>query len=909
MNNSIADCGLRIKKLFFNPQSAIRNRKMMHWINKLGARLRAMWRSGAVHDEIDAELQFHIDMQTQEYIERGLSPDEARHKAEDSFGRMTRIKELSWDVRGGGWLETLWQDLRYGARMLWKHPGFSFVAVLTLALGIGANTAIFSIVNGVLLRPLPYPEPDHLLYIWGRNKSLGISQGYLSAFDVVDYRERSGSFEQIAAYTTVPVNLSHTGQPERLEGILVTTNFFQTLGVQPLLGRTFLAEEGSEGRDHVVMISYGLWQRQFGGDPNLIGRTLRLDRIDGNSFLVVGVMPAEFQFPQRTDVWMPFDFDPEETHGGGGRDWRVIARLKPGRDVRQAQAEINTISQRLAEQYPATNAGWDLMLVAFPEYIFGNTRTALLMLLAAVGFVLLIVCTNVANLQLARAVSRQKELAVRTALGAGRLRIVRQLLTEYLLLATLGGALGLLIAEWSLYLLHGFGPDSIPRLSEVSINTKVLGFTVALSLLSGLLFGLAPALQVSKIDLNEALKEGGKSATTSSRHNRLRSVLVVSQVALALVLLIGAGLMIKSFLRLLEVNPGFKTENLLTLGISLTRADYPQDDPRRTAFFQQVIQRIQGLPGVTSVGAVSHLPLGGRGVNMSFAVEGGPPINSAEELNADLRVISPGYFEAMKIPLIKGRPFIEDDTALTQKVIINESFARRFFPNSDPMGKYLKISGSFFAGEIVGLIGDVKHRGLEAEARPEMYISYLQNTLWPVMNLVIRTSIDPSALRSTVRDEIQRVDKDQPVFNIKTMDQLLSESVAQRRFSMLLLGSFAALALVLAAAGIYGVMFYLISQRTHEIGIRLALGARSVDVLRLVLGQGLRLILIGVAIGVVAAFALTHVLSTLLYGVKATDPATFAGISLLLTVVALIACYIPARKAMKVDPVVALRYE
>jgi putative ABC transport system permease protein len=807
-------------------------------------------------------------------------------------------------------METLLQDIRYGSRMLLKRPGFTLVAVLTLGLGIGANSVIFSVVNGVLVRPLPFGEPERLVYVWGRNRTLGISQGYLSAADVVDYRERSRSFEKIAAYTTVPVNLTGTGQAERLEGILVTTNFFQTLGVEPVLGRAFMPEEGLEGRDRVVTISYALWRRQFGGDPNLIGRTIRLDRIDANSFTVVGVMPAEFQFPQRTDVWMPFEFDAEETRGGG-HDFRVIARLKPGGTLGQAQAEVDAIGRGLAEQYPATNAGWDLMLVTFTDYIFGNTSVALLMLLAAVWFVLLIACTNVANLQLARAVARHKELAIRTALGAGRARIIRQLLTENLLLAMLGGALGLLLAEWGLDLLRALGPDSIPRLSEVSINSRALGFTIALSLVTGVIFGLVPALQVSKLNLNEALKEGGRSANASSaRHNRVRAALVVSQVALALVLLIGAGLMIKSFLRLREVDPGFNAENILTAGISLTRADYPQDDPRRTAFFQQVIGRVKALPGVASAGAISHLPLGGRGVNMRFTIDGGSPASPTDELAADLRVTSPGYFETMEIPLMKGRVFTEGDAVSTPRVIIvNESFARRFFPGSDPVGRHLKVGASLFTGEIVGVIGNVRHRGLEAEARPEIYISYLQNTLWPVMNLVVRTSSDPNLLASAVRSEIQAVDKDQPVFNIKTMDQLLSESVAQRRFSMMLLGAFAVLALLLAAAGLYGVMSYLVGQRTHEIGVRMALGAQSVDVLRLILGQGLRLTLIGIAIGLLAAFALTRVLTTLLYGVKATDPATFVSIPLLLTLVALLACYVPARRAMKVDPMIALRNE
>jgi putative ABC transport system permease protein len=813
-------------------------------------------------------------------------------------------------TRGGGLWEDLRQDLRYGVRQLIKNPAFTALTVLTLALGIGANTAIFTVAYTVLLRPLAYKNAERSVYVWARNKHQNLTQSYLSYSDVMEYRERSQSFESIAAYTTVVTNLTDAGEPERVEGFTVTTDFFQTLGAAPLLGSTFTAEDDLADYSDSVVLSYGLWQRRFGGDPSVIGKKIKLDMYWGNTFRVIGVMPQDFQFPQRSELWMHTTFTGPLMHHEP-RIFRAVGLLKPGVTLAQAQAEMDAIAQRLAQEYPKSNGEWDLSIVPLSEYIFGKVRVALLVLLGAVGFVLLIACTNIANLQLVRALSRRREMAVRTAMGASPRRIVRQLLTESLLLSMIGGTVGLLLAYWSINLLHSFGPQSIPRLADVGIDVPSFLFATIISLVTGALFGLAPALYVARADLNELLKEGGRATTASPAGKRARNLLVVAQMALALILLVGAGLLIKSFLRLRNVNPGFDHENMLTLSISLTRADYPQGDPRRTAFFTEALSRIASIRGVTSVGAISHLPLGGRGVNLQFGIDG-----SAEPTaNADLRVISPDYFSTMQIPLVNGRRLTDQDTTTTPPVIvINESFARIFFQGVDPVGRRLSINGlgppiPVFTGEIAGVVGDVKHRGLEEGAQPEMYISYLQDTVWPVMNLVIRTNSDPAGFVSPVRRELQSIDKGQPYFNVQTMDQLLSDSIAQRRFNMLLLACFAALALSLATVGIYGVMSYTGSQRAHEIGVRMALGAQPADVLKLVVKQGMILVLVGAAIGLAGALALTPVINSLLFGVSPTDPLTFAVVILVLVSTSLVSCYIPARRATKVDPLIALRHD
>ncbi|HEY0320071.1 MAG TPA: ABC transporter permease [Pyrinomonadaceae bacterium] len=873
-------------------------------------KLRALLRSGAVDHEMDEELCYHLEREIEQNMAGGMTSDEARYAALRGFGGMEQAREQCREARGVRLIEDLWQDLCYSRRMLRKNPGFTLVAVLTLALGIGANTAIFSVVNAVILRPLPYNEAGKLVWIWGSNEQLGVKQGYLSVADIFDFQRQCTQFESIAAWTTLPINLIEENQSERLEGILVSPNFFSTLGVRIGVGRDFEPYEAQEGRNQVVIISDALWRSRFGADPNVIGKRLKLDRYDTDSFTVVGVAPPEVQFPSRTDVWMP-DIDEPGDSERGGHDLRAVARLKQGATLEQAQAELNIIARRLEQQYPASNTGWRVALTSVRDVILGTPYKAMWVLLGAVGCVLMIACANVANLQLARSARRSKEFALRAALGASRARIIRQLLTDSLLLAVIGGTLGLLLAWWGVGWLRVIGPDTIPRLREVMIDGRVLAFTGVATLLTGIAFGLLPALQASRPDLNEALKEGSRGATASTGSSRTRSLLVVSEVAIAVLLLTGTGLLLKSFWLLRSVDTGFKAEQVLTAGISLSRDKYMESTERRTLFFRQVIERIKALPGVQSVGAISHLPFGGRGVNLGFTLQGRQATPGDDTTRAELRVISPDYFKAMSIQLKQGRAFTEQDTSSSPPVIIvNEAFVRQFLRDTQPLGKRMQIKPfEGFEGEIIAVVGDVRHRGYDADPKPEMYINYLQNTVWPVMNLVVRTKNEPDEMTTAVRREIEAVDSTQAIFNVQPMTRFLSDSIAERRFNLLLLIAFAAVALVTAAAGIYGVMAYSVAQRTHEIGIRMALGARRLDVLKLILGQGTRLVMCGVVVGLIAAFIVTRLMAGLFYGVSASDPATFISVVLFLSIIALLACYIPASRATKVDPLIALRYE
>jgi putative ABC transport system permease protein len=806
--------------------------------------------------------------------------------------------------------------------MLWKSPGLTAVAVLALALGVGANTAIFSVVNAVLLRPLPYKDPDRLVVLWGNNLKQGRGQLPVSFPNFLDWKNQNRVFEDMASYAYNQFVITGRQEPERVRGVFVSTGFFPVLGVRPSLGRTSRPEEE---REYLAVLSHALWQRRFGSDPSIIGQVITLN---GKGYTVIGVMPPDFQFPPRdprfqptgtgAELWVTLSslFTPSPNLG----DWigsrslrgnRVIGQLKPGVTIQQAQAEMDTIAGRLEQAYPDANAGVGVTLVPLHEQLVGHIRAALLVFLGAVGFVLLIACANVANLLLARTATREKEMALRAALGASRLRLVRQLLTESTLLALLGGALGLLLALWGVDLLVHLDTGNIPRANEIGIDGRVLSFTLAISLLTGMIFGLAPALQASKLNLNETLKEGGRSSAGSWRGRRVRGLLVVSEIALTLVLLIGAGLMIKSFRRLLETPPGFNPQNVLTMQIQVSSFQHSQP-PQWVAFYRQVLERVAALPGVQSVGTCDSLPPRIFQRGNSFAIEGHPSPGPGQSPIAQLFTISPDYFRALNVPLLKGRYFTEADTAAAPGVaIINETIARRFFPNEDPVGRRLKLGNPESQSPrltIVGVVGDVKYSGLDADTEAGLYIPYLQNPV-PGMYLMVRTASYPLSLAAAVRGQVLAVDKDQPVANIKTMEQVLAESVAQRRLNTLLLGLFAAVALSLAMVGIYGVVSYSVSQRTHEIGIRMALGAQTGDVLRLVVRQGLQPVLIGMAIGLTGALALTRLLSSLLYGVSATDPATFVVISLLLTAVALLACYIPARRATKVDPMIALRYE
>jgi predicted permease len=811
-----------------------------------------------------------------------------------------------------GEMGILMQDLRYGARMLLKNPGFTAVVVLALALGIGANTAIFSVVNAVLLRPLPFGEPEQLMMVWGSSKNTGANHIVLSVPDVTDLRQQSQTLEYVAPYNGSGTTLSQGDETERVFGAVVPADLFPALRVKPLMGRVFTHDEDVPGGPAVVVISESLWRRSFGSDPAIVGKQIRLG---GKAALVVGVMPESFRFPlkreERTEYWEPISASPSYVAAKDKRDTRslnVLARLKPGVTMAQANEELAAISGRLEQQYPDSNAGLSLSLTPLHEDIVGQVRPALLVILGAVGFVLLIACANVANLLLARAASRQKEIAIRTALGAGRLRIVRQLLTESLLLALMGGGLGLLLATWGLDLLVAVSPSDLPLMGEVGLDTQVLGFTVAVSVLTGILFGLAPALQASRLDLNESLKEGGRGST-EGRRNRVRSLLVISEIALALVLLVGAGLLIRSFVTLLNTSPGFDAGAVLTADIPLSRSRYP-DAEKQSAFVQQAIQATSHMPGVASVAAVNILPLSGNGRQSSFTIEG-RPVPNGQEPDAEASTVSPEYFRTMGIPVIRGRTFNEGDKRDTPwVVVISETLARKVFPGEDPIGKRLGIDDGRPPFEIIGIVGDVRHEKLETESYPEYYRSFYQSPERQV-NLVVRAapSTDPATLQMAVRNAIKQLDREQIVWETKTMEQWRAESVARRRFNMMLLGLFASLALLLAAVGIYGVMSYTVTQRTHEIGIRLALGAQTRDVVRMVVRQGMTLALIGVGVGLLAAFGVTRVMSSLLYGVTSTDTLTFGAVSLLLVVLALLACLIPARRATRVDPMTALRYE
>jgi putative ABC transport system permease protein len=804
-----------------------------------------------------------------------------------------------------GLMDTIWQDLRYGIRTLIKRPGFTAVAVITLALGIGVNTMIFSVVNAVLLSPLPFPDSARLVRI---GESHANYKGNLTYANFLDLGDGTRSLENIAAARFWSDNLTDGGEPEQVSSMQVSANFFPALGIPPQLGRTFLPEEDQPGRDNVAVISNALWQRRFGGDPNLIGKAIKVGTIERT---VIGVMPPGFQsnilFSGEYDLWVPL------VPGGLLRDNRrshllaVIARLKSRATIAQAEAELGALAAGIEQQHPGVDdPELGVTVVGLRERLVAPVRPALFVLLCAVGCVLLIACANVANLLLARSAAREKEMAIRLALGASRWRIARQLLTESALLGLAGGGAGLLLAVWGIDSITALAPGNLPRIGEVRIDGWVLGFTLITSLLTGILFGLAPALQLPRLSIHEVVKDGGRGST-GTRRRWLRQVLVVSEVAIALVLLIGAGLLINSFLRLQRVDRGFDARNLLTLNLTLSRFSTSE---QQVAFLRQVLDRAALVPGVTAVGLTSTLPLRG-GPGTDFVIEGRPPLALGDEPSADIRIVDPNYFRAMRIPLRAGRPFAETDSTDAPKVmVINENMARRFWPNEDPIGKRVTMKdwGPPLTGEIIGIAVDVKADSLDSETRPMIYWAYPQ---FPTIfnSFVVRTEGDPLSLIGAIKSQIWSVDPSQPVASVATMEQVVANSVAAHRFNMLLIGIFAAVALALAGVGIYGVISYTVSQRTHEIGIRLALGAQGSNVLRLVVGQGMVLALAGVGLGLAAAAGLTRLMSSLLFGVSPTDAPTFAVVAVLLTAVALFACAVPALRATKVDPMVALRYE
>lgn len=812
-------------------------------------------------------------------------------------------------------MDALLHDLRYAIRMLGKQRGFTAVAIITLALGIGANTATFNVVNAVLLRPLPFKEPDRLVSINHSYPKQGL-MAFVSAPGFIDYRSQSDLFENSAVSTGWNINLTGQGEPERVQGRLVSAGFFPTLGFVAAHGRVFLEEEDLPGKNHVVVLSNGLWQRRFGSDPAILDRQLTLN---GENYTVVGVMPAEFEFNSGDELWAPLGFTPEllaPNQRANEYLW-MIARLKPGVTLEQAQAGMDAVANWIREQYPnnyPAESQWGLALKPLQEDFIGDIHPLLMMLIFAVGFVLLIACANVANLLLVRAAARSKEIGIRTALGASRLRILRQLLTESVLLSILGGALGLALSAWGVKLLVALN-DKIPRSREIGIDFRVLGFTVGVSLLTGIIFGLVPAFQISKTGAAETLKAAGRSSPIKFGHRGSRGLLVVAEVAFTLVPLIGAGLMVKSFARVLEVNPGFQKQNLLTLRLSLPVSSY-RELPRVRAFYQQILQKIESIPGVVSAGGVTGLPMVSGSPRSSFIIEGRPISPGEVSPNSDRKVTTSNYLQTMGIPLIRGRYFTDQDNAEAPGVvIIDDSFARLYWSDEDPIGKRISFEGGPSTPrwrEIVGVVGRVKNYGLDVESKQVLYYPHLQSSARE-MGLAVRTERDPRGMATAVFNAIQSVDAQQPIFRISTMEQIVADSTTQRRFTTILLAVFAVVALLLTAVGLYGVMSYSITQRTQEIGIRMALGAQRSSVLRMVIGRGMTLALAGIVLGLVMslvlALFLARYMKDLLFEVTAIDPIMFVIIPVVMGGAAMLASYIPARRATKVDPVIALRYE
>ena len=800
-------------------------------------------------------------------------------------------------------MTTLVQDLRYALRMLFKTPGFTVVAVVTLALGIGANTAIFSVVNTVLLQSLPYEDPGRLMFV-NESKVPQFPEFSVSPGNFLAWQNQSSSFEKLVAITgTSYILVAGDAEPERLRAARVSAGLFEMLGVNPEQGRTFTAEEDQPGASNVVILRSGLWKRRFAADPNIIGQSITLS---GLSYTVIGIMPDSFPLPNRdTELWTPIAFTASQAQQHGSHYLRVIGRLNRDVTITQADVEMKAIAARLAEQNPGSNAGWSTNIFPLQEYEVRDIKSGLFFLLGAVALVLLIACANVANLLLARSSSRQKEMAIRSALGASRRRVIRQLLTESVLLAVLGGVVGLLLAYWGTEALLALAPENLPRIKDVALDGGVLGFTLVLTLVTGVVFGLAPALQASSPNLNETLKEAGRG-TSSGRH-RVRSGLVIVEVALALMLLVCSGLMIRSFVTLQRVNPGFNQNSALAVDIALPGRKY-QNAEQRLSFFTQLLERTSALPGVVEAGVTHSLPILDDYL-LGFRFQGRPPAPPGEDRSTIYYAVSPGYFKAMGIPLLRGRYFTEQDSDAHPVAIINEAMAKTYFPDEDPIGQAILVTqGPDKYREIVGIVGDVKQYGLARPATWQTYEPFRQMP-FSAVTLVVRTENNPMALSTAIRSEVLAIDREQPVSRIQTLDQVVSGSVQKDRFLMLLLGVFGAVALILAAVGLYGVMNYSVNQRTHEIGIRMALGASGGNVLKLIVGHGMMLTAIGVASGLAGAFAVTRVMATLLYEISATDPLTFAGIAVLLSFVALVACLAPARRAIKVDPMRALRHE
>ncbi|HEX2189801.1 MAG TPA: ABC transporter permease [Longimicrobiaceae bacterium] len=803
-------------------------------------------------------------------------------------------------------METLLQDVRYALRRLRRSPGFTAVATLTLALGIGANSAIFSVVNGVLLRSLPYPDADRLVLV--AHVTREGNRAPMSPANFRDVRSESRSLEELSFWTYGGRTLTGTGDPARLQGADVGQHFFEVMRARPLLGRTFRPEENEPGRNRVAVLGHAFWRQRFGADPKVVGRTVTLD---GEPYEVVGVMPEEFGFPNKRDVWTPLEYDADFMADASRGSWYIsgIGRLKPGVTHQQAAREIEGLGARLQKQYPETNTDLGISPVSLYEQMVGDVRLSLLVLLGAVGLVLLIACANVANLLLARAAAREGELAVRAAMGAGRGRLVRQLLAESVILGLLGGAAGLVLAVWGTSALVAMEPQGIPRLAEVGVDATVVAFTLGVALLSGVLFGLLPAVQVTRSDLAGTLREGGRGSLAGRGSARTRNALVVAEMALAVVLLAGAGLLIRSFAVLQGVDPGFRTESALSFNVSLPQAAY--DEGARGAFYDGLLERLEGLPGVRSAAAVSDLPMGNSATFLTFEVEGREPPEPGREPASQILRATAGYFRTMEIPVVRGREFTADDRAGSPGVVVlNQAAAREFFPGEDPLGRRILLSlgpdTTAVPWEVVGVAGDVRQFGVDAEVQSAMYFPQAQAPVGG-MGVVVRTTVPPASLAAAVRREVAAMDPNLPLNDLQPLERLAADSMSQPRFYMLLLSLFAGVALALAAIGIFGVISYGVAQRTREIGVRMALGAEPSSVLRIVVGGALGLAGIGVGVGVLGALAGTRLLSGLLFGVAATDPPTYVGVAVLLLAVAALASWLPARAAVRVDPMTALR--
>jgi putative ABC transport system permease protein len=892
----------------------------MPLLSRFSAFWRNLFRKARLEQELDEELRAYVELLAAEKIEQGMEESAARRAALLEVGGVEQVKEQVRDVRMGTAVESLWRDLRYGLRMLWKKPGFTLTAVLTLSLGIGANTAIFSVVNAVLLNPLPFPSPGRLMALGQTSPENRAALSQFSFRNFADLRDQSKAFEQLAAYYNSNLTLTGQGEAARLRVTVATASLFPMLGASPSLGRVFLPEEdnpggGSAGRP--AILSWDCWQRYFGGDPAVVGRAVTLN---ANTYTIVGVMPANFSFPvqaQPTEVWVSTALDAEKTGQGaimvarGYRGWRVVGRLKDGVTVEQAQAEADVIASGLAAQFPEGNKDLGIKAVPLLESLVGNLRLTLLLLFGTVGVVLLIACVNVANLLLASTASRQHEINIRVALGASRWRIVRQLMTESLMLALAGGVLGAVLAMWGTDLIVSLSPEGITRIAETRLDARVLAFTALVSVLTGAVCGLAPALGVSRERLAEALKEGGRSSTGGLRRGHARRLLVVAEVSLALVLLVGAGLFVRTLMRLQTVALGFEPHHVLTMTVA--KSPSPSGSPEQTGeFFRQLTERLKALPGVVNASVTWQFPLSGASAMSGLEIEGQHNEPGSLPMGV-IHTAGPDYFRTMGIPVVQGREFTEhDDMNSAPVLIINETLAKKFFPGGAALGKHItpgfSTTGEYVPREIVGVVGDIKHQGLRGEAVPEFYFAQAQMPP-PITTLVVRTAGDPRSLVGAIRNEIQSADKGAPVYSVRTAEEYLSLSVASTRFNMTLLVAFAAVALLLTAVGLYGVISFSVSQSTHEIGVRMALGAQRTDVLRMVVWQGMSLSLIGVLVGLAMSLSLTRVMASLLYGISVTDPLTYVGVSLLVTLVALVACLVPARRATKVDPMIALRYE